>query len=328
MACVDPYPLLKAPRRPYHTPSPAGGGPGWGAAPGARPMADPRAHLRLEAERAAAGLPALLAEADRIASSVAFGVHGRRAPGAGETFWEYRRHRREDGAAAVDWRRSAKGDELFVRETEWEAANAVLLWRDGRANMAPASSRELRSKRDAAAVCLIALASLLHRGGERLAVIGETGPARPGKPAFERVAAALANGPGETEAVEAPDLPSHARVVLASDFLDPPETWAARLDALAARRAGGALLRIVDPSEEDFPFQGRTRFEAPGGADGLLFGRAEEARKAYRERWAEHGEALARLARRRGWRLVTHRTDKPAASAVMALHQALAPERA
>ncbi|PWE16726.1 DUF58 domain-containing protein [Marinicauda salina] len=291
----------------------------------AKPPAD---RLRHEAERAAAALPPLLAEAERIAASVAHGVHGRRKPGTGETFWEYRRYSHEDPASSIDWRRSARGDHLFVRETEWEAANAVFLWRDGSPGMA-LGSPGLPTKRDRAAVCLIAIAALLSRGGERVAALGETGRARSGRTGLEIAAAALAQGPGDPVSVEAPALPRHARVVLASDFLDPPETWAARLKRLSEAGAQGALLRIVDPAEEDFPFEGRTRFLSPGGGgESLLFGRAESAREAYHEVWRRHGAALEDVARTAGWTLITHRTDRPAASAVLALHQSLAGERA
>lgn len=281
--------------------------------------------LRRAAERAAAPFPALLAEAERVAASVALGTHGRRRPGQGETFWEYRRHRTEDGAQAVDWRRSARGQHLFVRETEWEAANAIYLWRDGSAGMA-ASSRNQPLKKDRAAVCLMALASLLSRGGERIAALGETGRARAGRAGMEITARALAEGPGAASAVENADIVRHARIVLASDFLDPPETWAARLSRLNASGAGGILLRIIDPAEEDFPFSGRTRFAEPSGrGTPLILGRAEDARDAYRRIWTEHGLALADMARKAGWTLLTHRTDRPAGTAVLALHQAFAP---
>lgn len=279
--------------------------------------------LRHEAEAAAARFPALLAEAERIAASVVHGTHGRRRPGMGETFWEYRHYRHEDPASVIDWRRSARGDQHFVRETEWEAANAVFLWRDASPGMALAS-RGQPLKRDRAAVCLMALASLLSRGGERIAALGETGRARSGRVGLERTMRALAEGEGAPRAVEAPDLPRHARVVLASDFLDPEETWTKRLSALTATGANGVLLRIVDPAEEDFPFAGRTCFRDPALGGDLLFGRAESARDAYRSLWAEQGETVSRLARRAGFSLVTHRTDRPAASAVLALYQAVA----
>lgn len=279
--------------------------------------------LRHDAEQAAARFPALLAEAERIAASVAHGVHGRRRAGQGETFWQYRHHRPEDGARSVDWRRSAQGDHLYIREVEWEAANAIHFWRDGSAGM-QLHSPGLPSKVERASVALMAIASLLNRGGERLSVLGETGRARAGRAGFETVSRALALGDGHADSVEAADLPRHAQLVIASDFLDPVETWQARLSRFAAQGASGALLRIIDPAEDDFPFKGRTRFEAAsGGGDSLLFGRAEDARTAYREAWSHHGAQLNDLARQYGWRLITHRTDRPAASAVLALYQAL-----
>ncbi len=280
------------------------------------------ARLRRDAERAASRFPALLAEAEQVAATIAHGVHGRRRSGSGETFWEYRHHRPEDGARAVDWRRSARGDHLYVRETEWEAANAVYLWRDGGPGM-DAGSAVLPTKRERASVCLIATASLLVRGGERIAALGETGRPRSGRPALEIAGRALADGRGAASSVESPDISRHARVVLAGDFLDPPETWEARLSALSARGGRGVLLRVIDPAEEDFPFTGRTRFMPPAAGQPLLLGRAEDARARYREVWAEHGAALHALVRRAGCTLITHRTDRPAASAVLALYQAL-----
>ena len=281
--------------------------------------------LRHEGEQAAASLPALLAEAERIAATVAQGVHGRRRSGVGETFWQYRHHRPEDGRAAIDWRQSARSDQLFVRQNEWEAANTVWLWRDGTPSMQFNSApRQHPSKLDRASVCQIALAALLTQGGERVSVLGESAIARTGALGLERVARRLALGPGEHISVEAPDISRFGRIVLASDFLDPPETWAARLSRFAAIEAQGVLLRIIDPAEEDFPYSGRTRFERPGSHDSLLFGRAEEARSTYRERWAKHSDTLASLARQYGWTMVTHRTDRPATSAVLALYRALA----
>lgn len=284
------------------------------------------ADLRHQGEDVAAGYPALLAEAQRIAATVAQGVHGRRRAGVGETFWQYRHHRPEDDAAQVDWRRSAKTDQLYVRQNEWEAANTVWLWRDGSPGMGFSSRRGAPNKRDRAAVCLIALTALLTAARERVAVLGESLAPRTGAVGMERVSRRLALGAGGMEAVEAPTLARHGRVVLASDFLDPPETWAARLNRFSALECRGVLLRIIDPAEEAFPYAGRVRFEAPSGGDSLLFGRAEEARKVYRQRWDRQGEALDALARRAGWTVVTHRTDRPATDALLALYTALAGE--
>ena len=286
--------------------------------------------LRREGETLAAPFPQLVAEAERVAATVHLGVHGRRRPGLGETFWEYRHHQHEDGAARVDWRRSARGDHLFVRENEWEAANSVWLWRDGREGMSVEWERGRSTKKERASVLLIALGSLLARGGERIAVLGESAAPRAGRVGFSRVSLRLASGPGDIASLDPAGVARRGRVVLASDFYEPLETWGARLSALASVGARGVLLHVVDPEEEEFPFRGRSLFRAPGMAAGgsmeRLFGRAETVRAAYRTRYAAHCAALQDLARHTGWGFVASRTDRPAAEALLSLWTRIAPE--
>ena len=87
-----------------------------------------------QADILAGNLPSLLVAADRVAATVAQGVHGRRRAGQGESFWQYRAYEAEDPTHHVDWRRSARSDALYVRENEWEAAQSVWLCRGGRAS--------------------------------------------------------------------------------------------------------------------------------------------------------------------------------------------------
>src|SRR5262252_10752491 len=127
---------------------------------------------REEAEGLAAALPPLLVEAEELASGVWLGVHGRRKPGMGESFWQFRRYRVEDPATAIDWRQSAKSQHLFVREREWEAAETVWFWRDASVGMRYAYSKQAPEKWERATVLALALASLLVRGGERIGLLG------------------------------------------------------------------------------------------------------------------------------------------------------------
>ena len=288
-------------------------------------MAAPALKLRRRAESLAAPFPTLLAEAERVAAIVAQGDHGRRRAGQGETFWEYRNYSASDEAGRIDWRRSARGDDLFIRETEWEAANSVYLWRDGSPGMAWSSSDKLVPKRDRATVLLMAAASLLMRAGERCAVLGESPRPRAGKVGLDRIAQRLATSPGGTEALDA-KLPRHAKVVLASDFLEGADVWAERLARFAARPASGVLIQVVDPAERRFPFRGRMRMRLPG-LEPFLLGRAERAAEDYRARFEAHCAALADAARRLGWPLIVHQTDQPATPALTALHQTLSGAR-
>src|SRR5437588_6447113 len=96
----------------------------------------------------AATMPRLILEARRIAATVIHGLHGRRRAGSGENFWQYRHFLSGEPARRVDWRRSARDDQLYVREQEWEAAHTVWLWADRSPSMVFTSPLARESKLD------------------------------------------------------------------------------------------------------------------------------------------------------------------------------------
>ncbi len=103
----------------------------------ARPAAQA---LGLDAAALAARLPPLLVAAERVAATVAQGVHGRRRVGAGDSFWQFRPYVAGDPVARIDWRQAARSGRAaplgwHVRETEWEAAETVCLWADASPSM-------------------------------------------------------------------------------------------------------------------------------------------------------------------------------------------------
>jgi uncharacterized protein (DUF58 family) len=275
-----------------------------------------------EADALGAGLPPLLVQADHLAMNVSLGVHGRRKAGMGESFWQFRRHRPEDTYGAIDWRQSAKSQHLFVREREWEAAQSVWLWRDGSPGMRFGSADVTKIER--ANLLALALAALLVRGGERVALLGEGEAPAASRGALHRMAHRLLDGAPRPDSLP-PDAPlaRGARTVWFSDFLGAPEELEKSLLAFSRSGAGGHLVRIIDPAEEDFPYAGRTRFESPGGERSEIFGRAESVAPSYRARFRAHGEALAQLATRFGWTQMSHRTDHAPQAALIALHAAL-----
>ena len=280
---------------------------------------------RRRAERAAAGLPGLVAAARRIAAAVQHGAHGRRRPGPGETFWQFRRYEPGDPAAAIDWRQSARTDRAYVREREWEAAQSVWLWRDGSASMDFSSSPGGgETKKDRATLLALAAAALLLRGGEQVAALGrDRRPARGGA-ALARLAETLtADDAAGGGAPENPFFPRRALAVLIGDFLDPPEALDGAVRRLAGLGAGGCLMQVLDPAEETLPFRGRARFAGMEGEGEPLIGRVEAVRAEYRARLAARRESLAALARRAGWTFLAHRTDRRPETALLALYIAL-----
>jgi uncharacterized protein (DUF58 family) len=274
--------------------------------------------LQHEADGLSARLPPLMVEADHLAASVSLGVHGRRRAGMGESFWQFRRYASSDSASAIDWRQSAKSQHIFVREREWEAAQTVWFWRDASANMGFQSGAV--SKRGRADLLLLALASLLVRGGERVGFAGMDGAPTASRLALTRIGRAMF---APAQGVLPPQMPFMRgnQMVWFSDFLEEENFQTMKL--LSQQGVEGHLVRIVDPAEEDFPYSGRTRFESPLGQDGEMFGRAERIRHAYRNRFAAHGERVAQAAMRLGWTSTVHRTDHAPQAALIALHAAI-----
>lgn len=294
------------------------------------PVAAPnRLHLRTEAEALAARYPALLAEAERVANIVAQGVHGRRRSGLGETFWQYRNYTPSDSATQIDWRRSARSDHHYVRENEWEAANTVWLWCDNAPGMAWSSTRDLPTKHDRATVLLLALSSLLMRAGERCAVLGKSDKPHTGRFGIERIAMKLLSANGTTDDLST-RFNRHARLVLASDFLEPLDIWRKRLSRLSGRAANGLLIHLIDPAEETFPYKGRLKLLDPQTLRPkipFLLGRAEKVRAEYLEKFNAHKQAVNDMARRLGWRVVVHHTDRPATHALNTMYSILSEDR-
>ncbi len=287
-------------------------------------MTAPALARRQQAEQLAATLPPLLVAAERVAAIVAQGVHGRRRVGTGETFWQYRRYQPGDETTRIDWRQSAKTLHLFIRENEWEAAESVWLWYDASASMHYRSPLAPTEKAERAALLVLALAVLLVRGGEHVALLGEDARPATGSAALNRLVAQSerhADAPASLPPAEG--LPRHAQVVLIGDFLSPLADIEALIRHYVGSGVKGHLVQAVDPAEETLPFAGRTRFEGLEDEGELLVGRPEALRAQYRARFAAHREAVAGLARAAGWSFAVHHTDQPAQAALLPLYVAM-----
>lgn len=280
------------------------------------------------AEALATRLPPLLVAAERVAATVAQGVHGRRRVGQGDSFWQFRRFVAGDALNRIDWRQSAKSgrpapEGWFVRETEWEAAQTVCLWRDSSPSMRWHSAGMAVEKRDRASLLLLALGSLLLRGGER--VLPMRPGARPiaGRGGVDRLALDLTMEREEAGLPPPLPLPRHATVVLFSDFLAPLEEIQALVGRLAGVPTRGYLLQILDPAEAELPYSGRIRFRGVERDGEALVPRVENLRDAYIARLRAQQEGLAAICAAAGFGFGIHRTDHPPEAALLSLYTAL-----
>jgi uncharacterized protein (DUF58 family) len=289
-----------------------------------RPGTDAR-----QAEALGARLPPLLLAAERVAATVAQGVHGRRRVGQGDSFWQFRPFVAGDATTRIDWRQSAKSGRpaphgWFVRETEWEAAQTVCLWRDTSPSMRWHSRLVPFEKRTRANLLLLALAALLLRGGERVMLMAADARPVSGRAGLDRLAAALEAAPDAPEGLPPRlDLPRHAAVVLIGDFLAPLPDIQATVGRLAAIPVTGTLLQVLDPAEVELPYSGRVRFRGVERDGDTLIPRVESVRTAYAERLRAQQEGLATICTAAGFRFATHRTDHAPEVALMGLYVAL-----
>lgn len=282
------------------------------------------AALRHDAQGLAAPLPPLLADAEHLASNMLLGEHGRRRPGVGEEFWQYRPAQPSDEARLIDWRRSARSDQHFIREREWQASQTVLIWVD-RAQSMTFASKNAQTKGDRARTLAMAVAILLLRAGERVGLTGVSVPPRTGEVQLLRLAEGLLQDDAAADygAPETLGMLPKSRALFVSDFMGPIEPARDALLAAAERGVRGALLQILDPEEEAFPYDGRTVFQSMSGGLTHETLQAGHLRGRYLERLAERKAQLGDLARIAGWQYACHHTGESAQSALLWLYGAL-----
>ena len=286
-------------------------------------MSDPLA-LRALSQDEAAALPALLARAEHLAGAVLLGAHGRRRAGAGDDFWQYRPAQIGDSRRAIDYRRSAMGDTEFVREREWQIAQSVMMWVDQGASMRFASSDAVPQKIDRARALALAVAILLNRGGERVGLTGTALPPRAGRPQIMAMAQMFCHDDvADYAPPEHRGMIPHARAVFISDFMGDIGGVRTALTNAADRGVRGVLCHVLDPSEEAFPFTGRTIFQSMGGTLSHETLKASDLRDRYLARLAERKAELQSLCALTGWRYGIHHTDSTAQAGLLWLYGAL-----
>jgi len=282
--------------------------------------------IHQRAEQLTERLPPLLVAAERVAMTVAQGIHGRRRVGIGETFWQFRPYQQGEPISRIDWRQSARSDQLFLRDQEWEAAESVWLWADGSASMDYRSDKAWPTKDDRSLLLVLALAALLTRAGERITLLGSGQRPVGGRAGLARFCDQLIEQNDRPDQLPSNQtLPHHARVVIVSDFFSPLDELKAWFRGFTSLGVRGHLLQVLDPAEEDLPFDGRVRFDDLEQTDRwALISNVDSIRDRYQQRFRAHVDGVADIGRGLGLAVATHRTSNPPEPALLALYNALA----
>lgn len=243
----------------------------------------------------------------------------------GSEFWQYRPATASDSRRHIDWRRSARADSHFVRQTEWQAAQSVIIWVDDGLSMRFSGDGKRPEKGSRAKLLALAAAILLIRAGERvgLAALGDRPAAGEAQLVKLAEALTLADSTGDHGTPRARTMPPGGRAIFLSDFLGDTGHLADTLSRAADRGVSGVCVMVLDPLEEAFPFDGRTIFESMSGAVSHETLKASRLRRRYLDRLAARKEELRLMNQRAKWQFSIHHTDAPAGSALLWLHQAL-----
>jgi uncharacterized protein (DUF58 family) len=273
------------------------------------------APLRLRANQVTAGLYAGNHRSIRRGSGIEFDGHRDYVPG--------------DDLRRLDGRALLRHDKLLVRQFETETERCLCLLVDATDSMRYKSKDAPGAKLAYAALLAAALGkvtlasadtiSLDWVGGQTPLGIGQTS----GGEAFERLVGALEHAqpggeePASRAAFETSLIPLARRarrgsvVVLFSDLIDLPAGAAEAFAALSSRTRTAVTVRVLDPVEATFPFEGAVRLRPSGGAsfietDGKL------ARAGYLKALAEQAQHWHDALLAQGGRLVTcQTTDAP-----------------
>lgn len=276
------------------------------------------------AEHIAGKLPGLLLEAERVAHTFMKGLHGRRRVGQGESFWQFRQYQPGDQRRDIDWRQSAKRDDAFIRQMEWEASQTAWLWRDASESMNYRGYKNLPLKKDYAEVLLMALCIMILNGGEQVSLLGTDLAPQTNYNSIQRIYEYLKVQ--KTLHQQGRPVGARSEVVLISDFFWPMEELHSFCGGLARRGIQGSLVQVNCPSEKTLPFKGRMKFYdiENGKAPPLDIQQVEAVREEYERKFIEHQNKLAAAAKSWGWHFNSVYTNEKPEDALFKLYENLA----
>lgn len=273
--------------------------------------------IAADASQLDAGLAPLLLQAEHLAQTVAAGEHGRRRPGVGDDFWQFRPYTAGvDTQKSIDWRRSARADQLYVRTFEWKTAQSLALSVDASVNM---HDRATPSKWEVSAVLAAALAGAVVRAGERVGSLDHSVPLGYGYSQVARLIASFSKD-NDTEIASAPKMLPKSKAVIFSDFLANLTSTHNILEMAHDRQVSGVLVQVLNRDEVGFAFRGPVIFADPAGSVTHETQGAHDLRDKYLQRLAERFDLLDQMAAAAGWRVERVVSDQSMFNAVTRLY--------
>ena len=230
-----------------------------------------------------------------------------RRVGQGKDFWQFRPYQSGDSLRTIDWKRSAKSQSVFVKQREETTAPNIGFWCDMGAGFDWRSDDDPSgyTKAEFAVICMLAVSLTLTKTGFQSHVLSPNPKQRKARN-FEQLAEHLISPTKNLGPAQPLDF-----AIIASDYYTPLADTQRDLETALARTPNVILLRITDPIEATFPFQGRVEFLDPSTQDTRLLGRAETLKGAYDTAFQAQTEALQNMAAVNNWNLLEGQNSSP-----------------
>lgn len=256
----------------------------------------------LNAQKIAAELsadsPKIIALSNEIANMILSGLHAKKKSGVGDDFWQYRELGTGETASRIDWRKTAKGDGIFIKEKEAQSPKRFQFWVDNSPKMHYSSQSDVPSKIETASALGIGLFRALYEIEERPEILGQNkNNVSPNQllSSFQRM--------GKTN--PAPN--KVGDVFLFSDGLNEIKYWQEILSKIKAKNGRLFLIIINDPSEIEFDFQGRIIFKVEG--EEIQIEDCGAIKNDYLSRIRNHFSQLSEIVKNLDGQIYFHKTN-------------------
>jgi uncharacterized protein (DUF58 family) len=270
--------------------------------------------------------PALLARiadlplvARTVVDGFLHGIHRSARKGLSLDFAQHRAYQPGDDLRRIDWKAYARTDRFYVKEYDADTNAGVIFALDvsGSMDFAGAGVNKFAYAR----MLVASLAWLAQRNGDRVGLATFADAIVEMVPPSTRHLQLLLHALGRAEPrgegriapaiVRVADVASRPGiVVIVSDCYDEPGGIGRAVDTLRARGHDVIVFHLVDPAEEEFPFDGPLVFE-DGESGARIPLRPEETRARYLALFGAHRDALVERLRAAGADYLPLRTDEP-----------------
>ena len=226
--------------------------------------------------------------------------------GTGHNFWEFRSYSYGENARRIDWRQSARGDAALVREQEAEEPNRVFLYVDPGTTMHYNSRGNIPTKLYAARRMVLAITSLLLRGGAQVDVLFHP------RQSAQRLDSLARDLQIQSTDITKRPMPNniHGAVIFCGDFHHGKDTWTSIIQPLAAKGIKGYCIQMLDPAEVTLPFYGATELQSMTDDNVVYLPNADSARPYYQQRLNDEQKKLKSYCQSIDWLWHTATTEQ------------------